>query len=490
MSPFEGAGNAARRLACAEVSSGEMVDALVDRIDHINPSINAVVVDCFEDARVAARAADVRLRNGERLPLLGVPITVKESLGVPGMPTTFGIPDFRNWYPKTESLVVKRLREAGAIVLGKTNVSIGLTDWQCANPIYGRTLNPWDVRRTPGGSSGGSAAAIATGLSFLDVASDVAGSIRIPAHFCGVFGHRPTQGLVSSEGAAMPGRGLISVLSTFGPLARTAADLALAMEVIAGADSTGMQAWTATLPASRLAKLQDARVLVLINHPLVPLARCIEARIEHFVEAMRMEGVSIDTHAQALPDLAECARQFMRLLVPSGLLNMAKVHYDALIERARTVSADDDSLAAEGLRACLQGPREWSMACELQLRMRDAWRRLLQMYDVVVCPVSPTTAFPHDDGPMHGRLLDVDGRSVPYLDQMVWIGIASLCGFPATTVPFGRDDDGLPIGLQLMGAEYADLTTIAFAGFIERSFGGFVPPPLFDQEYRGTDQVT
>jgi amidase len=480
MSPFESAGNTARLLARGDVRSIELADAAIDRIARINPRINAVVAENFDDARTAAGDADARLLRGERLPLLGVLVTVKESLRVRGLATTYGISAFRHWKPDAESWVVKRLRAAGAVVLAKTNVSSGLTDWQCSNPVYGRTLNPWNVDRTPGGSSGGSAAAVASGLSPLEIASDAAGSIRIPAHFCGVFGHRPTQGLVSNEGATMPGRRLTSSLSTLGPLARNSSDLALAMGVIAGASPKGNQAWTAALPSSRLARLQDARVLILNHHPLAPLAKSIDARLAHLTHILRTSGVSVDTHTHALPDLAECARQFMRLLVPSTLLNMSPPHYEALIERARTLPADDCSLAAEGMRACLDGPREWAIAQERRERIRDAWSVLFERYDIVVCPVSPSTAFPHDDSPAQDRSLSINDRPMPYGDQVVWVSIASLCGFPATTMPVGMDQDGLPIGLQFMGPEYADLTTIAFAGFLERELGGFVPPTFFD----------
>ena len=236
---YQTAGDLVEALASRQVSSRELVDAAFARIEALDPKINAVVVRDFDRARTAADAADAALERGERQPLLGLPMTVKEQFNIAGLPTTWGFPKFKDWRPDVDALVVQRLKAAGAIILGKTNVPVDLGDWQSYNEVYGTTNNPWDFGRSPGGSSGGAAAALAAGFVPLELGSDIGGSLRAPAHFCGVFSHKPSIDLVPLRGAgppqtpAIPGRGDFAVA---GPMARSAADLALELSVVAGPD--------------------------------------------------------------------------------------------------------------------------------------------------------------------------------------------------------------------------------------------------------------
>jgi amidase len=228
-----------KALADRQVSACELLDAAIARIEALDPKLNAVVVRDFDRARAAADAADAALARGERRPLLGLPMTVKEQFGVAGLPTSWGYPKFKDWHAEVDAVAVRRLKTAGAIVIGKTNVPTGLTDWQSFNEVYGTTNNPWDVSRTPGGSSGGAAAALAAGFVPLELGSDIGGSLRAPAHYCGVFAHKPSLDLVPQRGSGPPQTPAIPIrgdLAVAGPMARNAADLALELDVLAGPD--------------------------------------------------------------------------------------------------------------------------------------------------------------------------------------------------------------------------------------------------------------
>ena len=265
------AGSLAKALAARQVSAVELCDEAIRAIESKDGPINAVVVRDFDRARDAAKAADAALTRGDAAPLLGVPMTVKESHHIPGLPTTWGVAQFKGWAPKTEAVGVTRLKAAGAVILGKTNIPPNLGDWQAANPIYGRTNNPHNLSRVPGGSSGGGAAALASGMVPLEYGSDIGGSIRVPAHFCGVFGHKPTFDLVPATGHSPPpidGPGAGVEFGVVGPLARTASDLALALGVLAGPEGDLARGYRLDLPPPRGAELSDYRVLVLDSHPL------------------------------------------------------------------------------------------------------------------------------------------------------------------------------------------------------------------------------
>ncbi len=477
--PFFGARQASRMLANREITSLALTSALISRIEQLDVDINAVVVRDFERALSAAKEADLALGRGTRAPLLGVPVTVKESFRVDGLPTSWGIPAYRNWVPPSESLAVRRLKQAGAVILGKTNVSESLADWQCSNRVFGRTRNPWAIERTPGGSSGGSAASLAAGFSFLEMGSDLAGSLRIPAHFCGVFAHRPTYGLGSALGHTFPGQIASSDLAVAGPLARTADDLMLALKVLAGPGDPESIAFRFDLPGPRHQRLDGFRCLLLDRHPSVPTSDAVLFALQQTADALRQAGVRVSTQSELLPDLAEMAVLCVRLLIPVALSRMSDQDFEATRRQTSAFVSTDQSLAAIGLRAGLGTHREWLVANETRARFSLAWKRFFEDWDVILCPSAPTLAYRHDDGPQHFRTLDVDGVRIPYFDQIVWSTIAIPCGLPATAVPVRVDNSGLPVGIQIIGPAYEDATTIAFAAEIERLLGGFSVPPRF-----------
>src|SRR5215831_6024888 len=284
-------------LAARQISARELLDAAIARIEALHEKINAVVVRDFDRARAAADAADVALGRGEWLPLLGLPMTVKEQFSIAGLPTTWGNPKFRDWQPQVDAVVVQRLKAAGAIILGKTNVPVNLADWQSYNDVYGTTNNPYNHGRTPGGSSGGSASALAAGFVPLELGSDIGGSLRAPAHFCGVFSHKPTLDLVPQRGSGPPETPAIPVrgdLAVIGPMARTAADLALELAVIAGPDewSEGI-GYKLALPPPRHNKLADSRVLVIDRHPLCPTEVAVSGALDQMVERLAQKGCQV-----------------------------------------------------------------------------------------------------------------------------------------------------------------------------------------------------
>ncbi|HSN31116.1 MAG TPA: amidase family protein, partial [Ideonella sp.] len=282
-----GAGALAAAVATGRVSALELCDAAIRRIERLDGAINAVVVRDFERAREQARERDDRVARGERAPLLGVPMTVKESYGVAGLPSTWGFAQFADFRPLEDAVLVQRLKHAGAVILGKTNVPPGLADWQSANPVYGRTVNPHDATRSPGGSSGGSAAAVAAGMVPLELGSDIGGSIRVPAHFCGVYGHKPSYGLLPLRGHNFPGTDGAPVdLAVGGPIARSADDLALALDVLAGPGLHDAVGWRLALPAPRHARLADWRVLRLDEHPLARVDRGVKAALARLVDTL------------------------------------------------------------------------------------------------------------------------------------------------------------------------------------------------------------
>ncbi|MEY9877321.1 amidase [Streptacidiphilus sp. MAP12-33] len=478
---FETAENLVAAMRAGDVTSAELTDEAIARIERDDKVINSICVPDFDRARAAACDADRARARGEDAPLLGIPVTVKESYDMAGLPTTWGIPEFRGYVPTEDAVQVSRLKAAGAVVLGKTNVPLGLHDVQSSNEIYGTTTNPWDHGRTPGGSSGGSAAALASGFGALSIGSDIGGSLRTPAHFCGVYAHKPTLGLVATRGMVPPPGPALPTepdLAVAGPMARSARDLSLLLDVMAGPDPlTYGVAHRVALPPARHERLRDFRVLVLDSHPLLPTGSAVRAGLERVADALTDGGAVVARHSPMLPDLAEAALVYTRLLFSSVTARFPVEAYEELRAHAAALGADDRGLEAERLRAMVLSHRDWIAADRGRELHRHAWRRLFAEFDVVVCPITPTPAFPHDPEPdPRARRLDIDGVAHPYLDQLVWAGLATMPGLPATAVPAGRSPEGLPVGVQLIGPAFEDRTPLRLAELLEQRIGGFQAP--------------
>ena len=421
------------------------------------------------------------MARGERRPLLGVPVTIKESYNVAGLPTTWGISTARDFVSQEDALAVARLKGAGAVILGKTNVPLGLGDWQSYNDIHGVTNNPWDKTRTPGGSSGGSSAALAAGFGPLSLGSDIGGSLRVPAHFCGVCAHKPTHGLVASRGHTPPGLpawpGTVD-LAVIGPMARSVDDLMLALDLIAGPDEAAEgRAYRLSLPPARREKLAEFRVLIITEHPFLPTSPEVGASLELLAKQLAGAGVDVQRETRLLPDLGASARLYAKLL---NAITTARLPEDRLQEIRAFIEAipvDDQSFMAELARGAVMSHRDWLSADFARQGVKQQWRALFRDFDVVLCPPAATPAFRHDPSARpEERTIAVGGKEFPYLHQLVWAELATMSGLPATVIPIGVTD-GLPIGVQIIGPEFEDRTPLAFARLVEREFGGFTAPP-------------
>jgi amidase len=472
-------------LATKQVSAVELAQDAIARIERHDAKINAVCVRDFARGLDAARAADAAIARGESKALLGLPVTVKESYNVAGLPTTWGFPPQKDFRPPEDALSISRVKQAGGVILGKTNVPAGLDDWQSYNDIYGTTNNPYDLGRTPGGSSGGSSAALAAGYGPLSLGSDIGGSLRVPAFHCGVFAHKPTFALVPSRGHTpppFPPLPLDRGMAVIGPMARSAADLSLLLDVIAGPDplNTGV-AYQLTLPPPRHNALKDFRVLVIDSDPVLPTNKDVRGAIEKLAGNLGKAGVTVARESPLLPDFAASSRLYMRMLMSFLGAFFPPEAITRVQAGAAQLRPDDNSLAAERLRGMVLSHRDWVLDEGAQGRLRAQWRELFKTFDAVICPIMPTPAYPHDHSPeQEMRRIDIDGKPYPYPDQLAWPGIATLPGLPATAIPIGLSPEGLPIGVQIVGPWLEDRTPLKLAELIEREFGGFVPPPAFD----------
>jgi amidase len=439
---WAGAGELAKALAEGRIGARAACEAAIERIERLDGAINAVVVRDFERARSQADAADAALARGERRPLLGVPMTVKESFDVAGLPTTWGLPPFRANRPAEDAVAVARLRQAGAVILGKTNVPPALGDWQSTNEIHGRTVHPRDPARGPGGSSGGAAAALAAGMVPLELGSDLGGSIRVPAHLCGVFGHKSSHGLVPARGHGFPGTdGAPSELAVLGPLARSADDLDLALGIVAGPYGDEAAGYRLALPVPP-ESLAGCRVLALDTHPCARTAGVICAAVERACDAAGRAGARIERTSALLPDLAG-----------------AHATYAAMMQTTTSRGTPDAPGAISA--------HEWLNLLDQRARLRRRWRALFEQHDVVLAPAFGAVAFPHVDHPRQATTpLVIDGVGTNYGDQLAWPGVATLPGLPATVAPIDETPEGLPIGLQVIGPFLHDRRTIRVAGWL------------------------
>lgn len=475
-----------RALQRGEVSSAELVDASIARIEELNPTLNAVVAKDYARARERARMADdARAAGSELGPLHGLPMTVKDSLQTAGLVTTSGAPMLRDFVPEEDAVAVERALEAGAIILGKTNLPIFAGDWQSFNEVYGRTNNPWDLTRTVGGSSGGSAASLAAGFVPLEIGSDIGGSIRTPAHYCGVYGHKPSHGIVPGRGhiPGPPGTKSEPDLAVVGPMARTAADLRFALDILAGPDALDASGWKLDLPSSRAERLEDFRVGYWFDDPLCPIDSVVRDELEATIEALRPHVQLVDL---APPfTLADIVPHYVQLLLgviggdmpgPLRLLTRALLPHYALADK---LGLPADLITKNASRGMHQSHADWARANEGRTELRWRCHEMFKDLDVLLTPVAPTTAFAHQTGGNHlSRRLVVDDQKRPYMDHIPWAALATSAYLPATSAPVGLASDGLPVNVQILGPFLGDHTTIRFAELLAEVRGGFRAPPL------------
>jgi amidase len=459
------------------MSSCELLELYLLRIGRYNATYNAVIALDIEAARNMAQAVDDQRARGQELgPLAGLPMTIKDSFEVTGMATVCGLPPLANYHAERDADAVERLRASGAVVFGKTNVPAGLCDWQTDNPVYGLTRNPWNPERTAGGSSGGSTAALAAGFTALELGSDFAGSNRLPAHFCGVFGHRASYGIIPFRGhiPPMPGSLRPPEMAVVGPLARSAADLRLALAVLTGPGVPASTAWRLALPGSRHERLADFRVAVWTGAGSYRVDEGYLETIEAFVEGLRPTVGSV-TRAAPPFDIVDDYDLYLKTVF-------------AIVGRHWPIGLDDPGCdpvlpdardyAARARRYVDATFAEWSILLDRREQLAQAFREFFRSYDVLLCPAAMGVAFRHDtDGPQLLRSITVSGRPQAYLDNFAWPSIAAVASLPVTVMPTGRLVEGLPAGVQIIGPALEDHTTLRFAELVETQTGGFVAPP-------------
>lgn len=475
--PYGSATSMARALRQRKVSALDLLNAYLDRVDTVNPAINAVVVQDRRAARAQARKADEEAARGAwRGPLHGLPMTVKEAFDLKGHATTIGYPSMTGNIAAQDALAVQRLKAAGAIVFGKSNVPLNNGDIQTYNAVYGTTNNPWDLTRGAGGSSGGGAAAMAAGLAALEYGSDIGGSIRGPAAYCGVYGHKSSWGIVPKRGHQLARTPMAEAdLGALGPIARSADDLALALKATIGPDLLTASGVRYVLPAAPKS-LKGLRVAVWLDDPLAPVDDAVQAPIKAAAEALRKAGAKVDFKARPAFDAQQAHRTFMVLLAAQAYTR--RPDFAQLKAMSEQLSATDTSPTAMHLRLATQSFKQHFDAQQQREALRWAWHDFFQRYDVMLTPVTTTAAFKHDHSePATNRVLNVNGQTTDYFAQLFWAGLAVCPLLPATAAPVGLTPEGLPVGLQVLGPEMADLKTIWVAGQLERLLGGFVAPP-------------
>lgn len=460
---------ALQALGRGETTSFALIDACEQAYREGHAAFNAVVLQDYARARMQARSADeARTAGASPGALHGIPFSVKESFDVAGWPTTCGDPRHMSNIADQDSDVVRRLRQAGAILVGKTNVPISLRDWQSYNAVYGTTRNPHDPSRTPGGSSGGSAAAVCSGMSFFDVGSDIGSSLRNPAHYCGIFSHKSTHGLVSLRGHGIRNDDPAPAINVAGPLARSAFDLELILRVLAETDLPR--------PDRPPAKM---RVAVLPTHDQAPVDADVSAAIEAVGRELERRGACVTWNASPAIDAAELWRVYVLMLRASTSVYADDVTHELMRSRAADVPSDARDYARLQYVGAALDHRGWLKLDAIRRGFASAWRDYFERYDVLLCPAAATAAFPlNEEGEPWQRNLIVNGAMQPMTSQLFWAGYSGLCGLPSTVAPAGRTPEGLPIGVQIVAGHGRDLDSLRFAQHLEKLGYGYRAPPI------------
>ena len=476
---FQPAHALAKLLRKKKLSARELLDECLGQYKAHNDKVNAVIVTDIPRARKAAAAADKRLASGKVLSLFdGIPMTAKESFDWAGKPSTWGDPKLVANIPEKDAVALARLTDAGAVMYGKTNVPYHLADWQSFNEIYGTTGNPWDVTRTAGGSSGGAAAALATGMSAIEIGSDIGASIRNPAHYCGVYGHKPTYDLVPYRGHLMPGSVSISDITVAGPMARSARDLTGMLDLLAGPEGIEARGYATKLERRKEKSFKDFRVAVKLTSAVSEVDYRVQDMLLELAEFLKKKVKKLSFEAK--PDFSdeEAYQNFILLLRATATKRMPLEEYNAAFETAKRLDPTDTSYVALMNRAFAMSHREWLQTNERRHQMRLLWDDFFGDWDVLLCPPAASTAWPHDHvGERHERLIPVNGKKVSTIDQRFWAGYSGNFYLPSTVAPLGLASDDLPCGVQIITRQYGDYSSLRFAELLEEAYNGFIAPP-------------
>lgn len=458
-----------------DISSVELTEMHISRIEEHDKKLNAFAVKTFDRARASAALADKKISAGESGALLGLPMTLKESTLTAGLPQTAGMVEFKEYLPSIDGKIAGTLFDAGIALLGKTNIPIALGDWQSDSPVYGRTNNPWDLSRTPGGSTGGGGAALASGMTPLEIGSDIGGSVRVPAAFCGVYGHRPSETAIPKSGsfpmADLPNPAFL--LGVQGPLARSVDDLELLFNEIKGPDIFEDIAWKLELPKARHTKLQDFRVAVLPPFANTAISSAMAARQEELISFLSKQGAKIEVTAPEF-DMEKYFHDYLRMLQVVTTMGLPSAERSAQADAHRLSGEALAEVFAEGLTMSAQ---DYVMLVATRQAYAQIWQSFFKDWDVLIGPMSLNSAFPHQTEAMQNRTLLIDNLEVPYLGNITYPMVSILCGLPSTAFPGGLDAQGLPLGFQAIGPYLEDRTTLQFARLLENMWHGFQAPP-------------
>jgi amidase len=476
MDEFRDATDLLAALAAKRVSAVELLKAELERHAQTHRALNAVVAMDAERALDQARAVDDLRAKGESVGLLaGLPMTVKDTFDVVGLPASAGLETLRRRQAE-DATAVRYAKAAGAVIWGKTNTPVLAGDWQTYNGLYGTTNNPWDVTRTPGGSSGGAAAALAAGVTALEIGSDIGGSLRVPASFCGVYSHKPTWGVVRQHGHVPPSPGSWSErdLNVVGPMARSARDLRLLLHVIAAGPLA---------PKAPPADLREARIALWLDEPSFPLDPEVRTVVESFAAELAAAGAQVTPiHGPVHAPTLISAYQTLLGAVLGEDMPASQIRG---MERMRGLAKWQMSRGAAPtsqwgmILAYTATHREWMAADAVRCRLRREIAGVFERFDAILAPITPVAAFPHEHRPFAKRRLTLsDGQAVPYVSMLNWIALATALHLPATAIPAGPAASGLPVGVQLIGPLNGDARTLALAQAIEENVRGFSPPSL------------
>ncbi len=464
----------AKKIRDRKISSREALDYFLARVEALDKPINSVVTIDAARARAEADRADAALARGRSLgPLHGVPMTVKDSFQTAGMRTTSGAPELAEFISNEDAWPVARLREAGAVIFGKTNLPIYAGDMQSYNKVFGTTNNPHDLSRTPGGSSGGSAAALACGFTPIELGSDIGGSIRLPAHMSGVVGHKPSYGIVPAHGQipGPPGTLTLADLAVVGPMARSVEDLKLGLDILAGPNRWEYPAWRLKLPSPRRRTLKEYRIAAWLDDPACRVEPGVRELLENAAQTLGAAGATVDHNARPAFTLEKVTSTFFALLQAALA---GGVGFEKIEEYAATTG---DTPAAQTRRLLAMRHRQWLSHNERRLQMRKRWEEFFKEWDAILLPVMPCPAIPHDHSePIASRMVTVGGEQRQYWNLITWMAPAGACYLPATVIPVGRAASGLPVGIQIVGPYLEDRTTLDLAKHLLARLGGCPRP--------------
>lgn len=483
---FKPATEQARLIKERQVSAADLLNAFIDRYEQHNDVLNAIVITAFDQAREKAAAADQALEKGENWgPLHGLPMTIKDNIEVAGMRCTGGSTLLQNHVPTRSAALVQRLLDAGAVIFGKTNLPEFGADFQTFNELFGTTNNPWDPARTPGGSSGGSAVATATGMTAVEIGNDIGGSIRHPANFCGIYGHKPSFGIVPDHGTLPPIPGIFKGdysiekdIVVNGPLARSAEDLQLIMDLIAAPEPPDQKAWQIRLPPARKKSLREYRIGLWLDDPACPVDSSVGDCLQSAVDALARAGADVrETRPDV--DFQETWRVFVLLLNAVMGSGAEPMIFEKWISRESELSSEDKQYKSLQIQGAIQRHRDWIAVDGQRQLLREKWDDFFKTFDALLCPTSCVPAFLHDHSSWFNRVLTVNGQTEPYTSIMGWAGLTNVVFLPSTIAPVGLTTQGLPVGIQIVAPYLEDRTSIHLARLMADVCGGFTPPADF-----------